>query len=334
MKCANLHAIGDLRYDEIPMPVCGEDEVLVQVKFCGICGSDLPRVYTKGTYRFPTVIGHEFSGLVVEDATGEYTGKKVAVFPLLPCFACPSCKSQHYATCQNYDYYGSRCNGGMSQYLAVKRWNLLPVPESLSYEEAAMCEPVAVARHAALKLQLRPKDNLLITGAGPIGLLVGQWAKHFGAAQVYYFDIDPRKLELCEKLGFGVYREGIRIHCGLEGTGYGNALGKCLEAVTAGGRLVLMGNPTEAVSLPQDIYWEILRKELTLCGTWNSDFRPGQNDWLESLNAMATGTINAKALISHVYPLAQVQDAFAMMKNRTAAYTKVLVGMEVADENR
>ena len=169
MKCANLHGINDLRYEDIPMPECGQDEVLVAVKSCGICGSDVPRVYTKGTYHFPTVIGHEFAGRVVWDPQKEYEGEKVAVFPLLPCFHCKSCEEGNYATCENYDYYGSRRNGGMSEYIAVKRWNLLRVPERVSYNEAAMCEPVSVARHAICKLSIKEGDNLLISGAGPIG---------------------------------------------------------------------------------------------------------------------------------------------------------------------
>lgn len=86
MKCANLHAIKDLRFEETDRPVCASDEVLVRVKSCGICGSDVPRVFTKGTYHFPTIIGHEFSGIVAEDSEGKLVGKRVAVFPLLPCF--------------------------------------------------------------------------------------------------------------------------------------------------------------------------------------------------------------------------------------------------------
>ena len=94
MKCANLHGISDLRYEDIPVPECGEGEVLVKVQSCGICGSDIPRVYTKGTYHFPTVIGHEFAGQVVYDPKNQLTGKAVAVFPLLPCFTCESCKKE------------------------------------------------------------------------------------------------------------------------------------------------------------------------------------------------------------------------------------------------
>ena len=328
MKCANLHAIGDLRYEDMPMPECGEDEVLVAVKRCGVCGSDLPRVYTKGTYHFPTVIGHEFSGQVVADPKNLLTGKAVAVFPLLPCFTCDNCKKEQYATCESYDYYGSRCHGGMSEYLAVKRWNLLVVPEGLSYEEAAMCEPVAVARHAISRLGIREGDVLLISGAGPIGLLAGQWAKVFGAKQVYYFDIDPRKLEVAREFGFAEYQDGTPISCVLEGTGHSGALAKCLEAVSPTGRVVLMGNPAGDISMTQHTYWHILRKELTVLGSWNSSYSAAQNDWKDALQAMAEGKIQAKPLITHTFPLEQVNDAFEMMKNKAEFFNKVMLTME------
>ena len=323
MKCANLHAIRDLRCEELPVPECGEDEVLVAVKSCGICGSDLPRVYTKGTYHFPTVIGHEFAGVVVCDPQEELEGKKVAVFPLLPCFACASCKEGNYATCENYDYYGSRRNGGMSEYIAVKRWNLLPVPENVSCNEAAMCEPVSVARHAICKLNIRRGDSLLISGAGPIGILAGQWAKSFGADRVYYFDIDPKKIELAKQFGFLEYQEGVTVSCALEGTGYSNALAKCLAAMKPAGRIVFMGNPAGEMTMSQNTYWHILRKELTVCGTWNSSY----NDRKESLKAMEDGKIRVKPLITHTYPLEAVNQAFEMMKNKTEFYCKVILTM-------
>lgn len=332
MKCANLHAVNDLRYEDIPMPQLGEDEVLVAVKCCGICGSDLPRVYQKGTYHFPTVIGHEFSGQVVSDPKGELTGQKVAIFPLLPCFSCEACKNEQYATCEDYDYYGSRRDGGMSEYLAVKRWNLLPVADSLSYAEAAMCEPVAVARHAISRLGIREGDNLLISGAGPIGILAGQWAKVFGAKQVYYFDIDPRKLEVCREFGFAEYSGEVRIGCVLEGTGHSGALAQCLEAIAPGGRVVLMGNPAGDITMTQHTYWHILRKELTVLGTWNSSYNDRQNDWKEALSAMTSGEIQAKPLITHSFPLSQVNEAFEMMKNKTEFFNKVMLTMEGSHE--
>ena len=328
MKCANLHGVNDLRYEDIPMPECGEDEVLVEVKSCGVCGSDIPRVYTKGTYHFPTVIGHEFAGKVVCDPQKKLEGRKVAVFPLLPCFSCNSCKEGKYATCENYDYYGSRRNGGMSEYIAVKRWNLLLVPESVSYNEAAMCEPVSVARHAICKLHIKAGDSLLISGAGPIGLIAGQWAKLCGAGNVFYFDVDERKIDVCKKMGFAKYTQDTPINCVLEGTGHSDALSKCLEAVSPGGKVVLMGNPAGDIQMTQNTYWHILRKELTVHGTWNSSYNDQQNDWLEGLQAMADGKINVKPLITHIFPLEEVNAAFEMMKNRTEFFNKVMLTME------
>ena len=139
MHAAVLHAVGDLRYEEVAFPAVAEDEVLVKVKNCGICGSDVGRVLAHGTYHFPTIPGHEFSGEVVFDAENKLTGKRVAVFPLLPCFSCENCKEERYANCTNYNYYGSRCDGGYAEYIAVKRFNLVELPDAVSFEEGAMC---------------------------------------------------------------------------------------------------------------------------------------------------------------------------------------------------
>ena len=101
VKSANLHAVNDLRYEDTPMKDCCQDEVVLEVKSCGICGSDISRVYSKGTYHFPTIIGHEFSGKVVYDPENKLLGKNAVIFPLIPCFKCNSCKNESYATCEN-----------------------------------------------------------------------------------------------------------------------------------------------------------------------------------------------------------------------------------------
>lgn len=328
MKCVSLHGIGDLRLDTVPIPSCEEDEVLVKIRYCGLCGSDLPRVFSKGTYRFPTVIGHEFSGEVCYDPHGRLEGSKVAVFPLLPCFKCASCQDEKYATCKNYNYYGSRRDGGMSEYLAVKRWNLLTIPKGVSLQEGAMCEPVSVARHAVSKLSICRGDHLLISGAGPIGLIAGQWAKFFGAKEVYYFDIDPQKISFAKTIGFSEYAPGTPIDCVIEGTGHPDALTKCLEAISPGGQMVWMGNPLGPMNLTQNAYWQILRKELTVNGTWNSSYSEKENDWKESLSAMAQGTICVKPLITHVFPLKDFEKAFVLMKNKTEYYNKVMLSIQ------
>lgn len=114
MKALNLYGVDDLRYDEVALPACQEDEVLLKVRAVGICGSDLARVFTKGTYHFPTIIGHEFAGEIVEAADASLIGRGAAVFPLLPCGHCEACREEHYAQCSHYDYYGSWRDGAMA----------------------------------------------------------------------------------------------------------------------------------------------------------------------------------------------------------------------------
>lgn len=327
VKAANLHAVNDFRYEDILLSNQKGDEVLVEVKSCGICGSDISRVFKNGTYTFPTVIGHEFSGKVVYDEKGEYTNKKVVVFPLIPCFECDNCKKENYATCKNYDYYGSRRNGGMSEYIWIKRRNIVPMDDRLSYDEGAMCEPVSVARHAVLKLNIKQNANVFISGAGPIGLIAGMWAKLYGAKAVYYIDIDKRKIEFAEKLGFSEYTDEISIDCALEGTGHQNGIKKCLEVINPQGTCVFMGNPSDNVLLEQNTYWQILRKELNIFGTWNSSFSDSQNDWKESLKAMVENKINVKPLITQNFPLKECNKAFETIRNKEEFCIKVMLNM-------
>lgn len=325
MMAANLHAVGDLRYEEVPVPECAMDEVLVAVKYCGICGSDVGRVLKTGTYHFPTIPGHEFSGVVEYDPKGELTGRHVSVFPLIPCRECDMCEQEAYALCRRYDYYGSRRDGGYAEYIAVKRWNLVFLPDGLSLEEGALCEPASVAHSAVSRLGIREGDSVLISGAGPIGLLAAQWAKIYGAEKVCLFDIAPDKMEYAKSMGFLEYTDDMTVDCALEGTGYGDALARCLSAVRPRGRMVLMGNPARAVELSQDAYWCILRKELTLVGTWNSDFSDRKNDWAASVEAMAGGRLNAKAVISHVFPLSECGKAFQVLTDKNTFTNRVVL---------
>lgn len=327
VKAANLYAVNDLRYEDIPLPEKSGDEVLVEVKSCGICGSDVSRVFSKGTYSYPTVIGHEFAGKVVCDETGELLNKKVVIFPLLPCFECENCKTENYATCKQYDYYGSRRDGGMSEYIWVKRWNILVMDEELTYDEGAMCEPVSVARHAVCKLNIQKGETFFVSGAGPIGLIAGMWAKLFGAEQVYYTDIDERKIKFAEKLGFSEYKDGISIDCVLEGTGHQSGVKKCLEVVKSQGRCVFMGNPDGDVLMERDTYWQILRKELKIFGTWNSSYSENQNDWKESIKAMSEKKIDVRPLITHKFDLADCNKAFETIKDKKEFCVKAMLNM-------
>ena len=167
MKAYVLHDIGDIRYGEVKDPVLKPDEVLIEVKAVGICGSDIPRIFENGTYSFPLIPGHEFSGRIVEtgaEADPDWLGKRAGVFPLLPCRNCAPCGQRHYEMCRNYSYFGSRTDGAFAQYVAVPVWNLVELPDEVSYEAAAMLEPMAVAAHAMRSMGFG--ENVDLSDAG------------------------------------------------------------------------------------------------------------------------------------------------------------------------
>ncbi|MBQ8207145.1 MAG: alcohol dehydrogenase catalytic domain-containing protein [Clostridia bacterium] len=324
MTAISLHAVGDLVTEERQIPEIGEDEVLVNVKNCGICGSDIGRVFKNGTYHFPTVIGHEFAGKVVLDKSGEWTGRRVSVFPLLPCFNCEACKAQNYACCANYDYYGSRRDGGFTQYIAVKKFNLVPLPDNVTYEEGAMCEPASVGCHAIKKLNIKGSESILISGAGPIGIIAARWAMGKGAASVKFIENDPAKIDFAKKLGFMIHNEGEKYDCAIEGTGASAPLSMILRAVKTRGKVVLMGNPSCEINLAPNDYQQILRSELQLLGTWNSSYADLDNDWRDTLEAVSKGELIIRDLITHRFPLADTLKGLTMMRDKKEFFVKVM----------
>ena len=351
MKACVLHGIGDFRYESVDTPKTKPGEVLLRIRACGVCGSDIQRVWEKGTYSFPTIPGHEFSGSVVEagsEAERHLIGSKAAVFPLLPCMHCEACAIGEYAQCTDYNYFGSRCDGGFAEYISIPVWNLIPVPESLSYEEAAMAEPAAVALHALRRAGVKIGDSVAIFGAGPIGLMLASWAKLMGAQRAILIDIDVRKLEFARTMGFedvinsltedavdAVMRitNGRGADCAVEGAGASIALEQCLKCTRMFGTVVAMGNPLKEMTLSQKAYWALLRKQLNLCGTWNSSYSDiPMNDWKVSIRSMAEGKLNVRPFITHRLGLEQCPDALVMMRDKTEFYNKVMIEINAGQE--
>jgi L-iditol 2-dehydrogenase len=316
---------------------------LVRVDACGVCGSDIPRVFEKGTYRFPTIPGHEFSGTVLQSGDGvdpNWVGRQVVVFPLIPCRKCAYCQAGRYALCQDYDYLGSRSDGAFAEFVVVPIWNLTPVPPAVSQEEAAMTEPAAVAVHALRQAGVDAGDAVMIFGAGPIGLILAQWARAMGAGRVIVADIDAQKLEFAQKLGFEDLCNPAEVECAawldetlrrlpdlvLEASGSAAAYEQCLLCTRTLGRVVLMGNPAGDMKVSQNAYWAILRRELTVYGTWNSVYRAAPRDeWRLSLEFMASGKLDMKPLITHRVILSELPEMLARIRDKSEFTNKVLV---------
>lgn len=332
MKGYSLHAINDLNYEELEYPKCESGWCIVKVKAAGICSSDIPRVYTKGTYHFPTVPGHEFSGVVdkVADKENEYLiGKKVGVFPLIPCRKCKQCKSGHYEMCSNYDYVGSRRNGGFAEYVAVPAWNLVELSEKISFEEAAMMEPLAVALHAMKIANIKKSDTVAIIGTGMIAFAAAQWAKKLGAAEVTVIGRSESKRKIADNIPEIEYSTFDNIKkeydIVLEAVGSNGAIDTAINTVETGGKLVLMGNPEGEINLSQNTYWRILRKQLHIAGTWNSSYeKDGNCDWSEVKSALENHEIKASALISHIYGQDDLKIGMDLMYKHREPYCKVM----------
>jgi L-iditol 2-dehydrogenase len=307
-----LHTIGDLRFEDLPIPVLMPGEALVRVQCAGICSSDISRIFTVGAYSYPLVPGHEFSGVVEEVRDGEHAswlGRRVGVFPLIPCFKCPSCLKGLYETCANYDYIGSRRNGAFARYVVVPVWNLIALPDAMDFETAAMLEPVAVALHAVKMLDFENVADAAVLGTGPIGRLIARWLEIYGVGKVSLIGREGRPADSIVDACF-------------EAVGDVDALRNCMEALRPGGQLVLVGNPDAEFNIGRNPYWKILRKQLTIHGSWNSRF-PG--DWNEAMEIVQRGELYPSDLLTHRYALPELGRALEMIRNGSERRCKVMI---------
>ena len=318
--CVDTDARVRLEPSQKPQPT--DTEVTLRVKACGICGSDIPRVFMGKSYFYPIVLGHEFAGVVEDSKKPELIGKRACVFPILPCGKCEFCTNEHWANCVQYDYYGSRRDGGMQDYLLVKEENLIFLPDSVSDAAASMIEPTAVCLHAVKKLHITPDTVVTVYGAGTIGLLSAMWARAFGAKRVCVFDVDRARLDFAMSLGFEESRDETP-DVVIEASGAPAAVNAALEKIRAFGELVLVGNAERDVTLSQANYSKLLRKQLTLHGSWNADRSKNADDWKDSIDAIAAGKIDPERLITHRFALADGERAFALIGERKTFYNKI-----------
>lgn len=333
MKAYVLHNVNDLRYEDVPMPECPKGWAIVQVKAAGICSSDIARVFTKGTYHFPTIPGHEFSGVVYSVADEEqqsWVGKRVGVFPLIPCRECPQCKQKQYEMCANYDYVGSRRDGAFAEYVVVPIWNLLPLPDEVPLEVAAMLEPLSVGLHALKKAEIKEADSVAVIGTGMIGISAAQWAKKYTNGEVVVIGRNENKRHLVENTGLPyevrTKADGQEYDVVLEAVGTPDSIDLALNMVRPGGTVVLMGNPSGDILLTQNTYWRILRKQLVIKGTWNSFYDGAEpSDWTDAIEALAKGDVEVKSLISHTFPQDRLFDGLQLMRDHKEPYCKIMI---------
>lgn len=315
MRAAVLYGIGDLRIEQRPRPVPGEGEVLLQVCTIGVCGSDL-HFYEEGhsgsaVVTAPTILGHEFSGRIVEIGPGVQAtriGELVAVEPGLACARCPMCAAGSYNHCERMRFFGAASlDGAMQEYLAVPATAAYPVPENVSAVSAALIEPLSVALHALGRVPLGPRQHVLVSGAGPIGQLVAQLASIQGAGSVNLIDPNNDRLgyardpiQIATPEEWAASQKGVDLV--FECSGSSAALAAAVESLRPEGTLVVVGVGPRTLELAMDAVQEL---ELTITGSHRY-----RNTWPEAIEIAARADVDLDALVTHRFPL---EDAAAAL---------------------
>ncbi|NJM93395.1 MAG: galactitol-1-phosphate 5-dehydrogenase [Cytophagales bacterium] len=320
------------------------DSLLVQVAACGICGSDIPRGFGSKAYHYPLVMGHEFSAVVAEDRPDSAfrIGDRVAVFPLIPLnLSEPAYHTGDWAQLKEYDYFGSRRDGAFSQYLRVPEVNLFPIPAHVKTRHASMTEPAAVALHGVRRMRITAGDVGVVIGGGPIGNMCAQWLRIHGCRQVILTDVDERKLELAEDMGFTVVNsaktepvaEIMRLTKGegaqrvIEACGLPQTFIQALAVAARAGEIVFMGNIMGEFAIGEKDFSTILRRELSIYGTWNSKIFPrGTDDWTTVLQYMDRELV-VEPLITDVVSLDEGPEVFQSIVERRKFHNKVIFEM-------
>jgi L-iditol 2-dehydrogenase len=320
MRASVLVAAGRIELEERPAPRPGPDEVLVDVRSVGVCGSDV-HYYEHGrigdfVVEAPMVLGHESAGVITEvgpGVTGLAVGQRVSVEPGVPDRSCPQCLAGRYNLCPQMRFFATPpIDGAFAEQVVVHQAFAHPVPDSMSDDEAALLEPLSVGVWACMKGRVGPGSRVLVTGAGPIGLVAVQTALAFGATEVVVSDVNPSRLELARSLGAtelvdarsasvaDVAPPSVLLEC----SGFPPAISEGIRALDRAGRAVLVGMGGDEIPLPLSA---VQGKELEVTGTFRY-----ANTWPTAIALVAAGRVNLDRLVTGHYNLADAEKSLTV----------------------
>jgi L-iditol 2-dehydrogenase len=341
MRALLLSEYSRLAVADLPRPVAGVGEVLVQVAACGICGSDVHGYDGSSGRRIPPlVMGHEAAGIVAEVGEGvkEFAvGDHVTFDSTVYCGTCEFCRSGAVNLCDNRQVVGVstpefRRAGAFAEFVSVPERIVYRLPETMPFEEAAMLEAVAVALHAVAVSEVQGGETALVIGAGMIGLLTLQAAKAAGCSRVLVADVDRTRLKLANEMGADevisvggtemvaeVLRltEGRGVDLVLEAVGRDETVSAAVEAVRKGGTVTLIGNITPSVTLPLQ---KVVSRQIRLQGSCASAGEYGQ-----AIELISNGKIRVGALITAVAPLSDGANWFERLHAREPNLMKIVI---------
>lgn len=345
MKAAVVCANEDVRYMDYEEPQVSTGMVKIRVKASGICGSDIPRVLHHGVHFYPIVLGHEFSGEVVEIGEGVtkvQVGDKVTGAPLLPCLKCDDCQNGNYSLCKHYSFIGSRQQGSNADYVVIPERNAVPFDKSISYEQGAMFEPSTVALHGLTLNDYKGGEYVAVLGCGTIGIFTAQWAKIFGAKKVVVFDISDERLALAKRMGADEVVNTSKDDFIAEakaitgGKGYGYVFETAGQVPTmhmafelAGNKanVCFIGTPHVDLTFTPKMWENMNRKEFRLTGSWMSYSAPFPGkEWELTAHYFATGQLKYDPeFVYKKIPMSQAQEAFQLFKTPGLVKGRILL---------
>jgi L-iditol 2-dehydrogenase len=341
MKALVLEEYNRLEYNDVPEPPIGPNDVLIWVKACGICGSDVHGMDGSTGRRIPPLImGHEAAGIVAEvgpNVVGWQEGDRVTFDSTIYCGACYFCRCGLINLCDNRRVLGVSCdeyrqNGAFAEYVAVPQRILYRLPRGLSVEQAAMVEALSIAFHAVERTPISLNDTAVVVGTGMIGLLIVQSLRVAGCGCIIAVDLDQDRLDLACELGADVGLESdsddvvaevLRrtanrgADVAFEVVGITPTLKLSAQSLRKGGTLTLVGNLSPMAELPLQA---VVTRELTLNGSCAS-----RGEYPACLDMIARGAINVDALISAVAPLADGAVWFERLYEREPGLMKVIL---------
>lgn len=338
MKALVLHGVRDLRLEEVPKPQVNEKEVLLRVGACGICGTDLHFYRGEWRVKTPLIPGHEFSGVIEEVGPGAEwleRGSRVVAEPNITCGYCYYCRMERRNFyCSNIKATGVDVDGAFAEYVKVPALNVYEFPEWMSFEEAALIEPLACCLRGLYNVKIEPGDIVAVVGAGPVGLLLIQLAKMWGASQVYAVDLLDTRLSLAKQLGADAtinvvkddadevvksLTEGFGVDVAIEAVGSSKAISIAMRLARRGGRVLVFGVAPEDDVLPVKPF-ELYDKELLIVSSYRSPFT-----FQRAVKIASSRRISLRPIVSHVMELEKGVEAFRMLNERKSDVVKVVL---------
>lgn len=329
MKTARYYGIEDIRYEELPVPNCGEKDVLIKVAYAGICGSDL-HIYKKGMFiqNIPETMGHEFSGTVIKTGSKVHSlqaSDRVTANPMVTCGNCIACRTGHRGSCETLGFIGEVRPGCFAEYIALPQEDVIKAPPDIDLKKLALAEPLAVALNICRQAKPAPTDKVLIVGPGPIGLLTALALKNVcGLENPTILGRSPARLSIAKALGMKTTTQlGDDSYFDLiiEAAGNETALSTAVAHALPGGKICV-------VSIFEDDFIfdinTIVAKQLSIIGCNVYETRHIQ----ESAKLLADGIIDPSPLVTDTYDLADCREAFAALCSKDKKACKILFQME------